>query len=47
MEPVADSFFQFPIGNEWKEGDAFRKVQTNHEIMELSGTHHILAAYLL
>jgi hypothetical protein len=37
----------FPIMNVLKQGDAFRKVQTNYEILQLSVTHHILAAYLL
>jgi hypothetical protein len=35
----------FPIRSGLKQGDASRKVQANHEIMESSGTHHILAVY--
>jgi hypothetical protein len=37
----------FTIMNGLKQEDSFRKVQTNYEILQLSGTHHILAAYLL
>ena len=37
----------FPIMNGLKQWDSFRKVQTNYEILQLSGTHHILVVYLL
>jgi len=37
----------FPIMNGLKEGDVLGKVQANQEILQLSDTRHILAAYLL
>jgi hypothetical protein len=37
----------FPIMNGFKQRDALGKVQAKREILQLSGTHHILAAYLL
>jgi len=37
----------FTIMNGLKQGNSFRKVETNYEILQLNGTHHILAADLL
>jgi len=36
----------FPVMNGLKQGDVLGKVQANHEILQLRGTHHILAANL-